>query len=312
MAHYHFHFPDPKSGARPTSRTTPLPGNPDTGIEPVPSTPWLQSTYLQESETLQVSAPRFSRSVRPSQAPHVGMSIDRIAEHPSEKSTRRFSLTSERQPEQRNRSRSRRRTRRGSRTSRRSSPSSQSITHVSSITNTYPENPMFPSVPAPQSGESQQSMPEVVPAAASPFHPKPQFVPPQSSPFFQPTIATNTPTPLPPGHFATPSAPPPPASPPPGLFHSTSTFTITTPTCSCSTTTLSTPSTIIACSSRAIQSTFFCCLCLKREDGIICMVHFYIADDFTLGLLLRLLIQDRMLDFASIDFCNVETFVMLN
>ena len=190
MAHYHFHFPDPKSGARPTSRTTPLPGNPDTGIEPVPSTPSMQSTYLQESETLQVSAPRFSRSVRPSQAPHVGMSTDRTAEHRSARSTRKFSLASDRQPEQRNRSRSRRRTRRRSRTSRRSPSSSQSITHVSSITNAYPENPMFPSVPVPQSGESQQSVPAVVPAAASPFHPKPQFVPPQSSPFFSPPLLT--------------------------------------------------------------------------------------------------------------------------
>ena len=106
----------------------------------------MQSTYLQEPETLQVSAPRFSRSVRPSQAPHVGQSTNRTAERRSERSTRNFSLAGDRQPEQRNRSRSRRRTRRGSRTSRRSSSNSQSITHVSSITNTYPENPMFPSV----------------------------------------------------------------------------------------------------------------------------------------------------------------------
>ena len=66
------------------------------------------------------------------------------------------------------------------------------------------------------------------------------------------------------------------------------------------------------CSSRAIQSMFSCCLCLKREDGIICMVHFYIADDFTLGLLLCLLIPDKMLASASTDYCNVETFAMLN
>ena len=42
------------------------------------------------------------------------------------------------------------------------------------------------------------------------------------------------------------------------------------------------------------------------------MGHSYIADDFTLGLLLCLLIPDRMLDFASIDFYNEETFAMLN
>ena len=48
------------------------------------------------------------------------------------------------------------------------------------------------------------------------------------------------------------------------------------------------------CSSRAIQSTFSCCLCLKREDGIICMGHSCIADDFTLGLLLCPLIPDRI------------------
>ena len=66
------------------------------------------------------------------------------------------------------------------------------------------------------------------------------------------------------------------------------------------------------CSSRAIQSTFSCCLCLKREDGIMYMGHSYIADDFTLGLLLCLLIPDRMLDFASTDFYNEVTIAMPN
>ena len=36
MAHYHFHFPDPKSGARPTSRTTPLPGNRTLALNQLP------------------------------------------------------------------------------------------------------------------------------------------------------------------------------------------------------------------------------------------------------------------------------------
>ena len=141
-----------------TAETTVTPSTADreSGSRPTAVTPSMQSIYLQDPDALQVSAPRFSRSIRPSQAPHV---------------SRTPSLASEREPEKRNRSRSRRRTRRGSDTSRRSSSNSPCTTHVSSVPNTYPENPLFPSVPVPCATarcEPQSSVPTVVPAAASP------------------------------------------------------------------------------------------------------------------------------------------------
>ena len=49
---------------------------------------------------------------------------------------------------------------------------------------------------------------------------------------------------------------------------------------------------------------------MKNEDGIIFMGLFYSVGDFTLDLPLLQPIPDKMHDFASIDYCNVETVAM--
>lgn len=197
-------FPEPDRAQQPFS---------EPGRSQQPFSEPGRGPYINTSVALQVSAPRYLQAVRPSQAPH----LLRPACSPTE-SLRSTVHRGRNVSRSRSRTRSRRRARE-TRRRRRSSSSSSSpppspcTTRVSSVTQSYPENPKYRAVPTQWIGWHPQMTPTtgpaVVPAVNSPFHPRPQIVPPQLSPFHTATIA-HTPTPPAPGHSTTPPPPPPP------------------------------------------------------------------------------------------------------
>ena len=177
--------------------------------------------------------PGSLRRVRPTRAPHVAT----IAVRPSEPRRHRQLSRSRSTSNCRSRSHRRRRTRRSRSSSSRSfrrrarsrCPSRRSnatrathttATEISPISSAvYPENPQFPAnawLTPPSSfignAVTPKASPEVVPAVLSPYHPRPQVIPPETSPFFATTLRVDGPTPPAPGISST--TPPPPSPPP--------------------------------------------------------------------------------------------------